>query len=251
MATATNPKDFNVVKSWNEALELAAGYENQKLIQYYVENMRASEPWNKWKLSEKTETQLSEREIVFLTFLMTALADLKKDKVFILDIGGGNGYFAHVARKMLPHIQLDWLILESEGCANAYKQFESVSNIRWTHELGNETTPDITIFSCSLQYLEKPFEVLDHAIAISRWLLLMRLPLTDEQINQVTVQKVHYEPHHFSWPCWFFSKEQFLSRINMSATRRINYKCLDESVLYKSQTIRFENYLISRDNYFA
>jgi putative methyltransferase (TIGR04325 family) len=251
MATATNPEDFNIVKSWNEALELAKGYQDQKLIEYYVDNMRSSEPWNKWKLSGKTEAQLSERETVFLLFLMIALADLKKDKIFILDIGGGNGYFAHVARKMLPHIELNWLILESEGCANAYKQFESVSNIRWTHELGNETTPDITIFSCSLQYLEKPFEVLDHAIAISRWLLLMRLPLTDEQINQVTVQKVYYEPHDFSWPCWFFSKELFLRRVSMKSTRKLGYRCLDESVLLKDQTIRLENYLISCDDNFA
>ena len=251
MATSTNPEDFNIVQSWTDALNIATGYQKQKLIEYYVENMRSNEPWNKWKLLEKTEAQLSERETVFLTFLMTAISDLKKDKVSILDIGGGNGYFAHLARKMLPRIQLDWLILESEGCANGYKQFESVSDIRWTHELDSETRPDITIFSCSLQYLEKPFEVLDRAIAISRWLLLMRLPLTDEQINQVTVQKVHYEPHHFSWPCWFFSKEQFLSRIKMSTTRMLWYQCLDESVLFKDQTIRFENYLMSCDNNLA
>ena len=250
MATATNPEDFKVVRSWDDAVDIATGYENQKLIEYYVENMRSNEPWNKWKLSEQTEAQLSERETVFLTFLMTALSDLKKDKVSVLDIGGGNGYFAHLARKTLPRIQLDWLILESEGCANAYKQFESVSDINWTHELDNETKPDITIFSCSLQYLEKPFEVLDRAIANCRWLLLMRLPLTDEQINQVTVQKVYYEPHNFSWPCWFFSKEEFLSRINMKATRKLGYQCLDESVLLNDQTIQFENYLIFCDDNF-
>ncbi len=182
---------------------------------------------------------------------MTAISDLDKKKVSILDIGGGNGYFAHLSRTMLPRIQLDWLILESEGCANAYKQFESISDVRWTHELKNETRPDITIFSGSLQYLEESFEVLDRALANCRWLLLMRLPLTDEHINQVTVQKVCYGTQHFSWPCWFFSKEQFLGRIKMKATRMLGYKCLDESVLFNDETIRFENYLISCDDNFA
>jgi len=251
MVTSTNPEDFKIVQSWNEAVEIATGYENQNLIKYYLENMKSNEPWNKWKLSGPTEFQLSERETIFLTFLMAALSNLKKDKVSILDIGGGNGYFAHLARRILPHIQLDWIILESEGCANAYKQFESVSDIRWIHELANEIKPDVTIFSCSLQYLEKPFEILDRAMADSRWLLLMRLPLTDEQINQVTVQKVRYEPHNFSWPCWFFSKELFLNRVNVFSTRTLGYKCLDESVLFKNQVIRFENYLISRDDNFT
>ncbi len=53
MATTIDPRDFITVQSWNEALDVSTGYENQKLIDYYVENMRSNEPWNKWKLPKK------------------------------------------------------------------------------------------------------------------------------------------------------------------------------------------------------
>jgi len=229
--------------SWSAAVAASSDYESEELITYYQNAMRSTKPWTKFTDFGSNAVKISERELILLTFFGLAINDLHKHKIRVLDIGGGNGYMAHFIRAALPSIQFEWRILETEKCVTAYQQFESVSQLTWSHNQDYKEKFDITLLSCSLQYMERPFSRLSHAIDLTDWLIVMRTPLTNYPHDRAAIQKVRYDNKEFDWPCWFFSEMNFHTQLVKSAKKVISYECLDESSIFEGEVVPLQNFL--------
>ena len=243
VATSINPDEFKTAISWSAAVAASSGYESKELITYYRKAMRLTKPWTKFTDLGSNVVKISERQLILLTFFGLAINDLHKNKIRVLDIGGGNGYMAHFIRAALPSIQFEWQILETEKCVTAYQQFESVSQITWSHNQDYKEKFDITLLSCSLQYMERPFSRLSHAIDLTDWLIVMRTPLTNYPHDRAAIQKVRYDNKEFNWPCWFFSEMNFHTQLVKSAKKVISYECLDESSIFEGEVVPLQNFL--------
>ncbi len=243
MATSVDPDEFKIAVSWSDAVAASSGYESEELIAHYQKAMGLAKPWTKFTDLGSDFMKISERELILLTFFGFPINDLNKNKIRVLDIGGGNGYMAHFIRAALPSIQFEWHILETEKCATAYQQFESISQITWSHNQHYKEKFDITLLSCSLQYMESPFIRLRHAIDRTDWLIVMRTPLTNYPHDRAAIQKVRYDNREFKWPCWFFSEMNFHTQLVKSAKKVISYECLDESSIFEGEEVPLQNFL--------
>jgi putative methyltransferase (TIGR04325 family) len=243
VATSSNPNEFTNTANWSDAVAASTGYESPELISFYRDAMDSVKPWTKFTDHALNMMKVSERELILLTFFGFAIHGIQKKSIRVLDIGGGNGYMAHFIRAALSSIQFEWQILETENCAKAYQKFESVSEITWSYNWDYQEIFDITLFSCSLQYIENPFIRLNHSVKQTDWLVVMRAPLTKCPHDRTAIQRVTYDNRDFGWPCWFFSETNFHTQLDKLASRVISYDCLDESSIFEGEVVALQNFL--------
>ena len=66
--------------------------------------------------------------------------------------------------------------------------------------------------SSVLQYLEKPYEILQELIDNSfEYIIIDRTFFLDIDNDKIMVQKVPEEIYNASYPCWLLSKKKFLN----------------------------------------
>ena len=67
-----------------------------------------------------------------------------------------------------------------------------------------------SFFSSVIQYIEKPYELLEKVKALNfEFILFDRTPFTLNGKDRLTVQTVPRRVYPASYPCWFFDKTRF------------------------------------------
>jgi putative methyltransferase (TIGR04325 family) len=130
----------------------------------------------------------------------------------ILDFGGslGSTYFQN--RSFLPHLE-KWCVVEQEHFVElGKKEFEDSI---LSFELNIETAyqkikPQIVLFNSVLQYLKKPYEILDDLEKLPvDYLLIERTPVADLPKDKITKQVVPNYIYKANYPSWIFSDKHF------------------------------------------
>jgi putative methyltransferase (TIGR04325 family) len=207
-------EDFSEVDSWNTAAASSLGYSDKDLVSRMTDKFKSSVSRRLAGLTGNGHLgRLSDRDLHLLTaWSLTVRGQIR---VSVVDVGGGNGYFYDTVHKSHGGFQeIDWLVLESEAFATAYEEAKGGLPIKFAasgaSESSNENMEifDLSIFSCVLQYLEEPFlELRKHR---SRFALIMRLPILNEDEDRFFVQHVKSQDYgEASWPMRIFSKSKF------------------------------------------
>ena len=85
--------------------------------------------------------------------------------------------------------------------------------------------PQVCIFSSSLQYLEKPYEVLTDLFQYDiPHILVDRIAFLDTPNDRITIQKVPPAYYDASYPCWFLGKQKFLAFMSTHYSLLENFK---------------------------
>lgn len=245
--SSTDRETFFRVASWREELDQTKGYEDESLINRYVESIRQAPPW---ELSNNL--YFTAREIELFCAVQRALAPpspVTTANVRVLDVGGGNGYLGCAVRRMFPEISWEWIVIESNTCANMYSQFEDVSNIKWiSHEKFNwKPISNIGLVSCALQYLEHPESSLRKIAKTCEFIILMRLPIVDTAEHILTRQTIYdglSQSPVSSWPHWFLSSQRLFDVIAEIGDVVYSWKTPSESYLFEGNSILLEGVLI-------
>jgi putative methyltransferase (TIGR04325 family) len=238
--------EFTVLDTWEEASRHSAGYEDSQLVSNLVAQLKIKKPWIQEPGLDKN---IDERSMQLLFALQLATMNVGA-LVRVADIGGGNGYMGYIARRWLSHLQWDWTVFESASIAASYSVFESEAGIKWFSNPKDDfiETYDVAILSCTLQYVEDPYDLLRKAAASSRYLLIMRLPFvafgeTDVCTVQRPLEGVYAESQA-SWPCWFFSRSNFESFIESQGQVLCRWVTTSETVTLRNVTIPLEGLLV-------
>jgi putative methyltransferase (TIGR04325 family) len=204
MATTTQ-ETFFICDSYKEAQESTAGYEDDNLIKDLVLKIKKNPPW---KL--KSSLFIANRQLELLAAIMRIICENKYSHIKVADVGG-NGYLSIVIKNTLPMFSWEWIVFESDKVVKNYRQFESESNIKW--EYSKNILADnynISLFSCTLQYLKNPFKSLKKFAFKSDYLIIMRIPFVDNESHIITKQTFpnngDYQTTNSSWPAWFFQE---------------------------------------------
>jgi putative methyltransferase (TIGR04325 family) len=246
--STTLRETFFRCSSWQEAEKLSLGYQDDTLVERLVEKNRINPVWK-----NQHNDYLNSREVEFSCALMRAEIGSNNDKVKVADFGGGNGYMAITARRILPWVEWEWTVYESSVIASAYSEFENDANIRWRH---NENSIfidefDVGLISCTLQYLIDPWIVLKNLALKSKYIIIMRIPFVDSNDHIITRQTFNEGLHHEvkgSWPAWFFSRSKFDAELEKLGTVVYRWKTPTETLLFEGETIKFEGVLLKSDN---
>jgi putative methyltransferase (TIGR04325 family) len=159
----------------------------------------------------------------------------------VLDFGGGSGDYFFQFQKFAPNIELDWTVVETPALTEAIQcEFRhDTEKIRWVDSLEmTKDKYDLVLCSSVLQYLEKPFEVLEDLVEKSEFLIINRIPLTDASDHFVALQRILTRKRRGSYPAHFFSEKKFLQQMSAYGSIPMRWAVTEDQpvVKWKIQT---------------
>jgi putative methyltransferase (TIGR04325 family) len=238
----TNQETFTRCISWEDADKKSLGYQDSGLVKKLVESNRQNPPWIR-----KENDYLNSREIELSCALMRTVGKGEDCRIKVADVGGGNGYMATTARRILPWINWEWYVYESPAIASAYVEFEVGADIKWKCADDFSEEFDVGLMSCSIQYLKNPMEVIKKLSLRSQFLIIMRIPFIDSVDDVVTTQRFIegiYNDSNASWPAWFFSRQKFDAELENLGTIIYRWKTPTEILLFEGVNVQLEGMLI-------
>ena len=152
----------------------------------------------------------------------------------IIDFGGslGSTYFQN--RKFLKNLNfLRWSIIEPKKHIRAGKEYFETENLKFYDTIEDCVkieNPDTILFSSVLQYLEKPYELIEYIININfDYIIIDRTGFINYGNNDLlTVQTVHPNIYIASYPCYFFNKPKFINYFLRKYTLVSEFNSIDK-----------------------
>jgi putative methyltransferase (TIGR04325 family) len=130
----------------------------------------------------------------------------------VIDFGGslGSSYFQN--KKFLQELKdVYWAVVEQRNFVVTGRRFMQDKNLQFHYTLEealSATKADLLVMSCTLPYIQKPYELIRELICFNiPYILIDNTPFNFEPRNRLTVQKVPPSIYNGSYPCWFLDYE--------------------------------------------
>ena len=191
----------------------------------------------KKKISKKIKHVYERDTVVFDTIQYTwallsglmFVAAKSKGSLKLIDFGGslGSTYFQN--KKFLNFLKtVSWNVVEQKNYVTVGKKEFSDNRLHFYYDVKScfkKEGPNVILFSSVLQYLEKPYELLDIILQYNfKFILIDRTPFHKlENRDKIKIQVVPPSIYKASYPCWFFDKRKFIQYFT-----RNGYKIMEE-----------------------
>jgi putative methyltransferase (TIGR04325 family) len=236
-------------KNWAEAKKATTGYEANTVIDRV--RVAALKARNGEVAYERSALTYNQRSVSFplLAGLLYA-ANHNNHHLVVLDYGGSLGSIYYQLKPFLTNIpSIRWCVVEQPTFVEVgRKEFEDeqLHFFYSVEECMEVYEPTIVLFTSSLQYLEKPFEVIEDILKYEiPYLMIDRTAFIEAEEDRLTIQKVPPAYYDASYPCWFFSKQKFLRFMSSHYTLLGEFK--DEMYLQLGlQQLRYEGMWFER-----
>jgi len=205
-------------RSWDEAMAASTGYDSDVILEktrlalLAVKNGEAG--------YERDSVLFDEIEYAWplLAGLMWVAARCG-GALNVLDFGGslGSTYFQNRAFvSTLPEVR--WNIVEQSRHVETGKAWFEDDRLHFYADIAGclaETQPNVVLLSSVLQYLERPYAILDQVLALpGEHVIIDRTPFWAGPSDRLCVQTVPPSIYPASYPSWIFSRQQFRSRLD-------------------------------------
>ena len=218
-ATVEPPEFEYVPEGWSRRV---AGWDGGRVAEAYVAK------WPEWVAAlegpvplgvyhEARAGQRLEREdmaahnmLVSFAYVL-ARAARGRERVSVLDWGGGLGHYAVVGGAVLPEVELDWHCREVPSVARAGEE----TNPRVTFHTDDaclERTYDLVLASSSLQYERDWARLLGRlGAAAGGFLLVTRVPISLDVPSFVVLQRAEAYGYATEYVGWVLSRAELLA----------------------------------------
>lgn len=234
-------------KSWQEAESVSSGYDSDEILQ----KVRSS------LLKVKNGEAVYERDSVIfdevqyswplLAGLMFAAA--KSGGVLrVLDFGGSLGTTYFQNKKFLDEFtDVSWSVVEQKHFVDVGKADFEDGRLKFFYDVkscAESEKPNVLVVSGVLQYLEKPYEMLDELLGFGfEYVIFDRTNFSVNGKNKIKLQIVPPSIYNASYPCWFFDRAEFLTFFEKNSYQLIEeFDALDG----KTGEYKFEGYIFRR-----
>jgi putative methyltransferase (TIGR04325 family) len=161
---------------------------------------------------------------------LAAVADrVGKQRISVLDVGGGNGNNYLACAKMSPSVPYDWTIVETESMCAACG---GLLPVVWTSKTP-EKSFDAVLISGTLQYLPEPYAALHDFARKAPWLILHRTPIIGAASDRLTIQIV--DPNIYPGELlrhWFLSGEKLRHSLQSLGTVAASWRNIQDDPAY-------------------
>jgi len=242
-------KDFFTGKyaTWEEAKQVSTGYDSDLIL----EKVRSS------SLKIKNGEAVYERDSVLFDTIQYSwpllagilwIASQKENHLNLVDFGGSLGSTYYQNRKFLSHLkEMRWSIVEQKHFVECGKRDFENEHLKFYDDLDEcfrEQRPDAVLLSGVLQYLEKPYSLLDTVRSLGfEYILVDRTPYLVTGTERLTLQKVPHEIFPASYPCWLLSQQKFLDAMRDRYLLVAEFEGLDKTDVLDSG---FKGFLFRR-----
>lgn len=218
--------------TWEKAKRKASGYDSDIILQKVRESAIKVRDGKAVFERDSVLFEKVQYSYPLLAGLMW-IAAIKKGKLNVLDFGGSLGSTYYQNKSFLDTLdEINWCIVEqpefvNEGIANFTTErlhfFYSVEDCLKNYPV------DVIVMSSVLQYLDRPFDFIEKILNLNvKYLIIDRTPFIDGK-DRITIQRVNPKIYKAEYPCWFFNKENFISRFKRSYKLILEFEALDRS----------------------
>jgi putative methyltransferase (TIGR04325 family) len=140
-----------------------------------------------------------------------ALAAKDKNKLTILDWGGGLGHYYLYSKALLPDVRIEYHCYDLPNLCRVGK--ELLPEARFYDSTAGlfEKQYDVVISSSSLHYCKQWQEVFHQLASVAgRFLYIARLQTILREPSFVVVQKPHHFGYYTQYPSWFLNRQEVL-----------------------------------------
>ena len=204
-------------RTWAEALEHSIGYDSDEVAQKVsAAAMSVRDGRKAYERDSVLFDSVQYEWILPVCACLLRIALRNRRAVRVLDFGGSLGSLYYACRSFLsPECAVAWDIVEQPKLAEIGKsEFQSseLSFFSSLQEYLETHTPEVALFSSSLQYLERPWDVME-AVCSRRigHIVLDRTLFVDELEDRLLVQEVPSSIYACSYPVWFLSAHKLHS----------------------------------------
>ena len=202
-------------KCWGDAVKDSVGYDSDVILRKVLDS----------SLKVKNGKAAYERDSVTFKRIQYSwpllagllwVASCKNNRLNLVDYGGSLGSSYHQNKPFLKHLQeLRWSIVEQEKFVRCGKEHFENEHLKFYDDLKTcclESQPDAFLFSGVIQYLEKPYALLEEVLSYKfDFLIFDRTTFIKSGEDRLTVQKAEPTIYEASYPAWFFNREKFLA----------------------------------------
>ena len=193
--------------SWKEAQEASTGYDSDKILQTVRNSL----------LKVKNREAVYERDSVIFDRVQYSWALLSGlmfcsakngGALKVLDFGGSLGSTYYQNKKFLDKFEnVSWSIVEQKHFVDAGRVDFEDDRLKFFYnvdECVKSENPNVLLLSSVMQYIERPFELLDEILKSNfEYILIDRTPFS-KNTAKITLQIVPTSIYEASYPCWFF-----------------------------------------------
>jgi putative methyltransferase (TIGR04325 family) len=203
---------FGDYKTWEEAENVSTGYDAIEIIQKVRESTLKVK--NGRAIYERDSFIFDEIQYSWpiLAGLMFANA-IHRGALKVLDFGGSldTTYFQN--KKFLDNLQdVSWNIVEQKHFVDIGKTNFEDKKLKFYYDIESCTkqeSPNVLLLSNVLQYIEKPYELLDKLLKNNFETILIDKTSFSKTKQKIKLQVVHPKIYKASYPCWFFDELEF------------------------------------------
>lgn len=232
-------------KSWDLAAKKCSGYDAENILQKVLNStLKVKNGEVKYERDSFIFDEI-QYNYPLLSSLMWIAAQ-NKGNLRVLDFGGalGSTYFQNKSfLDSLPFV--DWNIVEQHHFVEAGNRYIANNVLKFHNSIEEcflKHKIDVILLSSVIQYIEKPYELLDYILNMGvEFVIIDRTPFV-EYNDRITVQKVNPKIYKASYPCWFFNKERFVNFLNEKYSLIMEFDALDRANI-KSE---FNGYLLRK-----
>jgi putative methyltransferase (TIGR04325 family) len=134
-----------------------------------------------------------------------------RQRVSVLDWGGGIGHYFVYARRLYPEFDLDYVIKDLQGLCEAGRERLPEATFVSESTQALMRRYDFVFASSSLHYVRDCYALLDRLCASAgNWLMVTRTPFLEMHEDFVVVQRPHMFGYITEYPGWFLNRKRFI-----------------------------------------
>jgi len=143
-----------------------------------------------------------------------ALAAWKKDRVSLLDWGGGIGHYNRISQALLPHVEIEYHCKDVPVLCQAGRELQPTGTFYADDAACFARDYDLVLASGSLEYFEDWKGVVERLASASRsYLYVTRLPIVHQARSFVVVQRPYQHGYDTEYMGWFLNRQEFLEHV--------------------------------------
>ena len=201
-------------KNWQEAKNLSTGYDTNEIIHKVRE--AAIKVKNGDAAYERDSVILDKIEYSWpLLAGIMFFSSMYGGSIKVLDFGGSLGTTYFQNKKFLDKIKdVSWNIVEQKHFVNVGKADFEDKRLKFYYDIEScveNEKPNILLVSSVLQYIEKPYELLDNLLKNNFETILIDRTLFSKSTKKIKLQVVPPKIYKASYPCWFLDEIEFIS----------------------------------------
>jgi len=219
------------IKGWNDPSIVEA---QEKRWSSFSKSLEGAGPLGVSLESPTSTWSIEEHNTLMCYAYVLALAARRKDKLTILDWGGGAGHYYPISKALLREVEIDYSCFDEPLLCKLGRRMLPEVEFYDTPESVLGKSYDLVVASSSLQYFEKWSEAIRKLASVTvGYLYVTRLPIVIRMPSFVVVQRPYRHGYKTEYLGWFLNRESFLLEAKQAGCELIREFCISGMPIVK------------------